>query len=612
MLFFMLLPILMSSHAESQEISPTFPLIVELYYDAHSRVADEFVTIANPSQTSIDLSGWYVTTKPQQGSTSQPKIVFPPGTMLRPQTRITLTQNASAFQRETATLPDFEYDADSRSDIPQLATYKSVHFNNAGGTVALKNTMNQTIDMIVFGNTLWTMNGWAGLPIPDAGSGAILKRNTQNGIPVDTNSSQDWQHVRRYGIGQSNLPSQNITFQGEITLFISPDCSYNTIVGALRNATSSIYVNMYEFTDPSLYHELLGALNRHISLSLFMEGAPVGGLDDREKYILTDLASHGAHVRLIVSNSDQEIYARYQFDHAKYMVIDNSSVIVESCNWAKTGVPQNPTYGNREWGVLIRNPEVAAYFLSVFQADWDPQHVDSVDLAVMNFSVPGHLYLNESIPTGRYTPQFTATTIQGSFQVTPVFSPDTSEHSIVDALSSAQHSILVEQLTLAKDWGSTLSPFVEQLTNKAEQGIDVKVILNSNPEYASDTTDLQTTKTYLESHHVQVKLLYTNWSVFENVHNKGMIVDNNTVLVSSINWNQNSVQRNREAAVLIHDGRVASYYTSVFYADWNLKPTSHSSQKPLGIDYKSFIVIGVVILIVGILIARDWRRRKWT
>ena len=51
------------------------------------------------------------------------------------------------------------------------------------------------------------------------------------------------------------------------------------------------------------------------------------------------------------------------------------------------------------------------------------------------------------------------------------------------------------------------------------------------------------------------------------MHNKGMIIDDSVVLVSSINWNENSVMRNREVGLLI-SGEAAGYYAAVFESDW--------------------------------------------
>jgi hypothetical protein len=52
------------------------------------------------------------------------------------------------------------------------------------------------------------------------------------------------------------------------------------------------------------------------------------------------------------------------------------------------------------------------------------------------------------------------------------------------------------------------------------------------------------------------------------MHNKGIIVDNEKVLVSSINWSNYSVSQNREAGVIITHTGVTDFFASVFQWDW--------------------------------------------
>jgi hypothetical protein len=52
------------------------------------------------------------------------------------------------------------------------------------------------------------------------------------------------------------------------------------------------------------------------------------------------------------------------------------------------------------------------------------------------------------------------------------------------------------------------------------------------------------------------------------IHNKGMLIDGNVTLVSSINWDENSFENNREAAVLITSPAINEYYESLFNQDW--------------------------------------------
>jgi cardiolipin synthase len=342
-----------------------------------------------------------------------------------------------------------------------------------------------------------------------------------------------------------------------------------------------------------------------------MEGAPIGGLDDREKYILRTLAEHGGQIRCLVSDAKHHVYARYEYDHAKYLIIDNDTVIVESCNWAKTGVPKNPTFGNREWGIVIRNTEVAKQFSTVFQDDWNPVHSDSYSIDAMNFTISPSFFLDTTVPTGVYNPQFNVKTIQGTFNATSIFSPDNSEQAILAAISCATHSIYVEQLYIYKNWGQTTSPFVQALINKSHQGVTVQVILDYNLDYEGTITVLNETKQFLEENGVSVKFISSEWSPFATIHNKGMVIDNTTVLISSINWNEQSVRKNREAGVLITNQEVALYYASVFLSDWNLASSKTNIQGFSWADYKYLLLIAVVVCVTVVLIARDWRKRKW-
>ena len=53
------------------------------------------------------------------------------------------------------------------------------------------------------------------------------------------------------------------------------------------------------------------------------------------------------------------------------------------------------------------------------------------------------------------------------------------------------------------------------------------------------------------------------------IHNKGIVVDGKTVLISSVNWSSDGVLRNRDAGLIIRDPQVARYYQRVFTDDWN-------------------------------------------
>jgi phosphatidylserine/phosphatidylglycerophosphate/cardiolipin synthase-like enzyme len=56
--------------------------------------------------------------------------------------------------------------------------------------------------------------------------------------------------------------------------------------------------------------------------------------------------------------------------------------------------------------------------------------------------------------------------------------------------------------------------------------------------------------------------------VQDNVHNKGIVVDSKTVLVSSQNWSSQGVLQNRDAGVIIAHTGIAQYFQASFLQDW--------------------------------------------
>ncbi len=602
----------MNNPFENLEYNSGVVLITELYHHTHTNMKNEFICLFNPTNKTIDVSGWYLTDEPWKEPDDQPKIIFPDHTQMLPNSSWFITQNATVFFIETLLLADFEYQVDSQPNVSQMRLYRTFSLSNTGGAVGLCTSTSLLIDLIIYGDANYDLSCWEGPNIPASGQGVVLKRNRQNETFVDTNTALDWIHPRIYHIGQSDFPLRSYPTDGEIIAFVSPDSSYEIITNELRNACFSIDINMYEFTNPFLYKELIDALKRNITVRLFMEGSPIGGIDERETYILANLVSAGAMIRFIVSDAESHVHARYQFDHAKYVIIDNETMIVESCNWAKTGVPKNPSSGNREWGVVIHDEQVASNFLQVFEDDWNPQRRDSYPFERLNFTIPSGFSLNYEAASGSYSPRFSAKTITSPSRITPVFSPDNSEQAILDAIDSATSTIYIQQLYVYRDWGENPSPFVQHLINKSQQGVRIQIILDYNSKYESTTGILNETKQYVEDYGVEVKYISSDWSPFATVHNKGMIIDNKTVLISSINWNEQSVRKNREAGVLIENEEVAAYYATVFLSDWALESTKGGTTSFSWADYKYLMFIALVICITLVLIARDWRKRKWS
>lgn len=588
--------------------------ITEFYYNTHPGFKNEYFKIFNPSEKNISLSDFYVTNNPHKSKFDQNKIVFPKNTIIESKKYLCITQTANDFKKETGDIPDFEYYKDSDENISDMVTSEKIVFGNNKSILSLKNSYNHTIDTIVYGNISINKSEWNGIGIKNVDSGIILKRIFQRDNPLDTNTSNDWLQPRIYKIGQTEKKSKIFNFTGEVKTFTSPDSSYETIVDEIRKANNSIFLNIYEFSNPFLCDELIKCLLKNISVNILIEGQPVGGVSDKQKFLLNRIKNYGGDIKIKYSNIQKKIYPRYRFNHAKYLIIDKSNTIIESCNWGETGVPYNSNFGNREWGIIIRNESVSRYFMDVFLDDSNKNFSDILLLEETNWYIPYNFYLDTNFYNGFYEPKFKSEVFFENLSVEPVFSPDTSFNSIFNFLNKSKSSIYVEQLYIYKYWDEKINPFVKILVDKARRGLDVRVIMNYNPIYDDTNEKINKTKNFLETNGVKVKLIYTNWSIFTNMHNKGIIVDNKSVLISSINWNENSFMNNREAGIIVYNKNISKYFCSVFFYDWNLK-------KPIKKDYfevlnenndKNTIYIVIIFTMTFALVIQDWRKRKWT
>ena len=63
--------------------------------------------------------------------------------------------------------------------------------------------------------------------------------------------------------------------------------------------------------------------------------------------------------------------------------------------------------------------------------------------------------------------------------------------------------------------------------------------------------------------------------VQDRVHNKGIVVDSTTVLVSSQNWSSAGVLQNRDAGVIIGHPGIAQYFEANFLQDWDDRASVH-------------------------------------
>ena len=545
-----------AAYPASDSVSSTL-LITELYPNTAMRnEPDEYVALTNFGSYPVNLEGWRITD-------TEGTIIFPPFEVVSNQT-VYVTRNASAFTAQMSAVsgkdvvPDFEYGSDSDPTVIQLQTEgRAFALRNTGDEVILQDETGGEVDVIIYGEETYEDGGWQGEPLEKPREGMIfIRRGAQ-----DTNQREDWLSLP-FGASYHAPEKFSCSGSGSATAFVSPDCSFSVLQSELNNASSSLCINLYQFDNPYLMDLVLDALNRGVTVKLLLEGSPVGGSTDEELYIAETIRERGGEVRL---SHDSYI------NHAKYALIDNKTLIAMTENWKTTGVPTNNSFGNRGWGIVLKNDAVANYFTEVFIEDFyrAEEFVSELeDLEVKE--------ITRAIPQSSYVPVFEPRTVTCDFTGIPVLAPDTalSNETILGTIQSAQESVLVQQFSAARSWGEEDNTFITALIEAARRGCEVKVLLDSK-DYNLDTwNDNDEAVAWLEQvaseEHLdlEAKLADLDSLGLTKVHTKGLIVDGEIVIITSLNWNPNSAH-NREAGVIVENEEIASFFEDVFFHDWN-------------------------------------------
>ena len=382
------------------------------------------------------------------------------------------------------------------------------------------------------------------------------------------------------------------SYAADVTTFVSPDNSFAVLSDYLSRANSSLYISSYSFTSPYIMDQLINAKNKGVNIILMVEGGPVGGISNNSKNIFCNLEKHNISVFLYKG--------KLRFLHSKYIIEDNSSILISTENFGYGGFPKNNNFGNRGWGAIIEDEEIANEFLSLFFNDLR----DSEKFSCEQFK---EVYYLEFF--GNYKPKFLSETYENQ-SVKIVIGPENSLESVLNLIDSAKKSIYVEQFYIYKYWGSVKHGSVEESPNlflnalikKAREGLDIKILMDSSPYNIEkdDPVSNYNTMNYInnlskkENLSIEAKLVNLEKNGYKKIHTKGLIIDNETVLISSINWNENSVKNNREIGIII-TGNAAKYYVNVFMDDWYGR---REPEKNNLISIFGFLGFGVFIITV--------------
>jgi len=495
---------------------------------------------------------------------------FPPGSRI--DGHVTVAYNSKAYACLHNRPPDFEY-YNYDPDVPDVIP---------AGIFRLANTRDEL--MLYDHDNLLQKVSWPTDVRPREGQVHFL----ENG---------GWD-PRVLMLGQSRIAPANFTGVSGVC-FVSPDCSLELYRNCIDEARHEILLNVYEFSSPEMADALISARKRGINITVLLEGGPVGGITSEGNAICERLTSNNITVRSMGTIGDN--HAPYRYDHAKYIVVDSLYIFITSENFKGNGFPSEDKSGNRGWGVCLIDPGVAAYFREVFLSDVNGKGISPI---------AGKAGPLEPEGTASHTKEFSPQRFEGA-KVTPVLAPDTS-YLISDLLRSASGRIDIEQAYISNESKGVPNRFLSEAINASRRGVHVRVLLDSywfNTEGEDDNDEMMAYINQVaatEHLPLEARCAELDRNELEKIHNKGVIVDRNKVLVSSINWNYNSPTFNREAGVIIEQPEAAQYYEEVFEDDWGQSTGLGKTQD----TSTGYLKIGIAVMVVALLMVWYWRRKN--
>jgi phosphatidylserine/phosphatidylglycerophosphate/cardiolipin synthase-like enzyme len=293
----------------------------------------------------------------------------------------------------------------------------------------------------------------------------------------------------------------------------------------------------------------------------------LSSLDLKENPLVDELArarERGVRVRVLLDQSDWEedittrnrpavdalraagIDARFDdpavTTHAKLVIVDRVCVIVGSTNWNHYAL-----FEHRQAGVRIDDGRVGAAFAAFFERQWTASGERT------EMTLPGPLPV-DGTPTVVALPDGDGTGLYGGVA-----------RELLTRARRSIHAVLYRVSVYPQYGDSLTSDLVSALVAAASRGLDVRVVIDDCRFYEESAAANLMSAIYLYQSGVDVRFDEPDVTT----HAKLLVIDGESVLVGSTNWNYYSVERNVEANVaLLFMPEVARVYEQYFEALW--------------------------------------------
>lgn len=515
----------------------------------------EFIEITNQGTKLAMLEGWILRSVSSAGTVYDATFndVF-----INPESSLILTADDSLSSYEDGDLMELSSALD-----------QSFYIASSGAAIQLLTPSSTEVDTLVYGNGPVDVTGWNGIALAEPVTNLanlIYLRGDGCGESPDTDTVQDW-HTRWSRLGGSSFCfNTTLSSTGTITPIIGPEDGLVDLLNWINGASSSLEVHMYQLQHVELVDALIQAHQRGVEVTVVLDYGDNWWNEfdlDNNRGMATTLLAEGIDVYWFGDMGENP----YAYIHSKVAVRDNSSVWMGSGNWKTSSHPYPGNSANREWGVIVEDSALATMVQAHLRFDESSlrSHITPVE---MSDAPTGWSFPTPSSVVGNITEGLTV-----DYTATLLVCPDNCINELVKMLDEADEEILLSLQYLDMDWsyGWGDNPLLSALEEAAQRGVRIRLILNGaylDEDIQSVVDQMNEEWNASLGYDTNAVVMSPSQSV-NKLHNKGVIIDESSVLVSSINWGDSALVRNREMGLFITSEVATAPYLASWHDDWN-------------------------------------------
>mgnify|MGYP003589043890 CR=1 FL=1 len=288
------------------------------------------------------------------------------------------------------------------------------------------------------------------------------------------------------------------------------------VLDLINGATNSIEFLQLEMHDDRAVQAIEAALAAAVKRGVRVRGMLDDGVD----------FNAAAVERLLALGAEAKLDTPVKMTHSKLVIVDGRIVLLGSTNW--TG---NSMGNNNETNVRLDDPVLAAQFARYVAAVW-------ADSAAEPDLPPVESGAVKTVVNRQYFPE-----------VMGLFNAATQRIRVV--MYGINYS--------PKYAGSKVNQLVEALAAARARGVDVAVAIDLSDYNALLNKVNGPAKEFLAGAGVAV----FDDDLQVTTHAK-MIVADDAVVIGSVNWGKDAIERRNETGVAIRDPAVAAYFAAYF------------------------------------------------